>query len=267
MDSTPNLIRSIADVVSLDGWTEEVEDGIQIHADVVFRTAAVGGDQGDVVRFRLSLFRAELVGIIRNTEGLKLKPSSVSRDRVQRKITVSKQHESGRSTQRGIEGRIGASGAAFIPGVAANYLNKRSKRTSRSFSESMEMDNIAVQHRKGNDGHHRWELVCGDGQILRGSGWDSNEAPRFEIEKPRASKLDRCILFQIRCLREDMHFEDIELIPINGKPVRLLEKTDRNKLAAVEAYIKTKLVEHGLLAGDLGNPFTEICLLETTVEV
>jgi len=64
-----------------------------------------------------------------------------------------------------------------------------------------------------------------------------------------------------------MHFEDIELIPINGKPVRLLEKTDRNKLAAVEAYIKTKLVEHGLLAGDLGNPFTEICLLETTVEV
>ena len=177
MTSATNLTRAIADVVSLDGWVEEGEQGLQIHADVVFRTASVGGNKGDAVRFRLSLFRAELVSIIRSTEGLKLKPSSIARDRVKRTIAISNSSESGRTSSRGFQGGLGLSPVNLIARLRGTYHNDRTRTNITTLSESTELDNIAVQHRKGSDGNHRWELVSADGKILNGSGWDSSKAP------------------------------------------------------------------------------------------
>jgi hypothetical protein len=77
-----NRRRAFADVVSIDAWHEPFdanEGTVDLHADVVFGTARVGGETESPIRFRLSIKRAELLVVIPNSEPVKIDRKSVSR--------------------------------------------------------------------------------------------------------------------------------------------------------------------------------------------
>lgn len=66
-----NRKRAFADVVSIDAWHDSFSEAyasVDLHADVVFGTARVGGECDSPIRFRLSVKRAEVVIVIPNTE-------------------------------------------------------------------------------------------------------------------------------------------------------------------------------------------------------
>jgi hypothetical protein len=81
--NTDNRKRAFADVVTIDAWHNEFNDECKtadLHADVVFGTARLGGEAASQVRFRLSIKRAEIVVIVPELEPLSVAKTSVSRD-------------------------------------------------------------------------------------------------------------------------------------------------------------------------------------------
>jgi hypothetical protein len=75
--------RAFADVVTIDAWHDAFNDqtsAADLHADVVFGTARVGGETDAPVRFRLSVKRAEVVVVIPEAEPVAVDRKSVSRD-------------------------------------------------------------------------------------------------------------------------------------------------------------------------------------------
>jgi hypothetical protein len=78
-----NRRRAFADVVSIDAWHAAFgakRPRVDLHADVVFGTARVGGEVESPVRFRLSVKRAEVVVIIPDSEPVSVDPKSVARE-------------------------------------------------------------------------------------------------------------------------------------------------------------------------------------------
>jgi hypothetical protein len=70
------------------------------------------------------------------------------------------------------------------------------------------------------------------------------------------------VRLEIRCLREDLKIEDIE-IKNSGLWEKLVNREgSKNRLKAAEAYIKNQLEEAGLEAGDLSDKFAKITLGE-----
>src|SRR5205823_1663756 len=81
--NSSNRRRAFAEIVSLDAWHEpfsEASSKVDLHADVVFETARVGGEDDSPVRFRLSMRRAEVVIVIPEWEPVGVDKASVSRD-------------------------------------------------------------------------------------------------------------------------------------------------------------------------------------------
>jgi hypothetical protein len=67
---------------------------------------------------------------------------------------------------------------------------------------------------------------------------------------------------EIRCLREDLEIQDIE-IKDSGLWEKLVNRDgSKNRLKAVEAYIKNQLEKESLEAGDLSDKFAKITLAE-----
>ena len=61
--NSDNRKRAFADVVTVDAWHGSFLEGhakVDLHVDVVFGTARVGGESQSPVRFRLSAKRAEV---------------------------------------------------------------------------------------------------------------------------------------------------------------------------------------------------------------
>ena len=78
-----NRKRIFTDLVSIEAWHKEFTDKrrkVDLHADVVFMTARVGGEKESKVRFRLSLKRAEFVIVIPESEPVDVDKFSISRE-------------------------------------------------------------------------------------------------------------------------------------------------------------------------------------------
>lgn len=78
-----NRKRAFADAVTVEAWHEDFSSNTftaDLHADVVFGTARIGGEPESPIRFRLSIKRAEIVIIVPETEPVLVDKSSVSRD-------------------------------------------------------------------------------------------------------------------------------------------------------------------------------------------
>ena len=67
--NSDNRKRALADLVTIDVWHDDFgKRRVNLHADVVFGTARVGGESESQVRFRLSVKRAEVVVIVPDFE-------------------------------------------------------------------------------------------------------------------------------------------------------------------------------------------------------
>lgn len=261
-----NLVRSVADVVSVQGWAIENGDSLNIHVDLAFREARVGGGIDDLVRFRLALLRADLVAVNPQSEGLEILPQSVERQRACLSVERDVQSAEGNASTLGITAELALNEK---PSFATRLFGGREKYRSRSFSSRAitKSREIEVNHRVDASGSHRWEMIPAAGSTLSGSGWEARDSPRFAIRRPPPGPLPRSMIFQVRCLREDLRITDIKIAVDETEVMSIFSPTDKARIAAAEAFIKKRLAEAGLVSGDLSNPFAEICLLETVVDI
>lgn len=264
-----NLKRLLADVVSVDAWHTpfDGETGIaSLHVDVVFGEARIGGEREAPVRFRLALKRAEVVVVVPSSEPLEVQRGSVVRDQPEETIHRTRRSEGVRS------GEIGINLQPKYPVAAASgggLVRLSAGRTTQEILESDEqLKLLSITQRKSDDGHYSWDCVPSLGTKLQGRPWDAQTKPRLKVKDIRANSkhLAGGMRVQVRCRREDLSIEDIEIkdesLLARIKAASLLA----NKKAAVEAYLKHLLSEQRLHFDNIDDPYGHLHVADVTVE-
>ena len=219
--NTDNRRKAFADVVAIDAWHDSFSpevSSVDLHADVVFGTARVGGDAESPVRFRLSAKRAEIVVIIPDSEPVSVDKKSVVRDAPELQGRLTKIVE--QSAQASLKGSasVSASVSASHTTMAAALGVETSGQANRSSSEKFEISEtvqfLAVTQSKTADGHYRWLIESRAGKILEGRPWVANKQPRLKLideRRDRSKGIPPTVRVEIRCRREDLHIEDLEI--------------------------------------------------------
>lgn len=267
MSSNSNRERIFADVVSVDAWHQAFDGECSVadlHADVVFQDARVGGDETAPVRFRLRLHRAEVVVVIPATEtNLRVLPDSVARDAAPVAVT---RHKSVKTTSD-VTADAEAGVEVTRSGVSAQAAASGSVAAGRHATETVEMaqhgGNMVVMQSKTPEGQYRWTLTPSLGKHLEGRGWDAASEPRLKVEDrrtDRAKGLPPTLHVEVRCKREDMEIEEIE-VKDQARWERIKQQVGFDKrMAAAESYIRSKLASEGLEFGDLSEDFADVTI-------
>lgn len=262
--SNSNANRALDQLVSADGWIGEFdEDGrAAVHVDAVFREGHFGADPANIVRFRVSLTRAEVVVCIPGGEPLKVVRSSVRRtpasaDR-QRTIT----HEA--TLEGEAQAKLGLTNT-LTPDLSANIGGKTSARRTTREEQVETITDYLEQHFNTLDGHPAWEVQRSDGSPLSGAPWNANDAPRLSVR--RTGDMDQPFLrVEIRCRRQDLRIEGLELKdPEAQKRFWQRDDPDKNR-AAAEQVIKEELCKAGFFSlGDVGEDHAEMLIADVVI--
>lgn len=270
-----NQSRVLSDVVSLEAWHDAFGEGrtlSDLHVDVVFGDARVGGETEAPVRFRLGIQRAEIVVIAPPTEPVAVDPRTVSRDAPQLSGNISRTSNSKRahsfklnfaalfSARRLRSSEL--SGGADISYGRSTELNSVIK-TTQSISA------INTTQSRTSDDHYRWIVSPALGKQLSGRPWDPLTQPRLALIDTRSDKsrgIPPSVRIEIRCRREDLIIHDLKLK--DGSAWNIIRKKEghRNRLAAAEAYIKSRLFEEGLHVGDMEELFSQTTIAAVTAD-
>jgi hypothetical protein len=270
-----NRKRAFADVVSIDVWHDAFDrkhPKVDLHADVAFSTARVGGEPESPIRFRLSLRRAEVVVVIPDTEPASVDRKSVARDSP--KIRGHRTETFEKKATTSAKGRV--SGSASNIGIAASASAEASAQADQSGTQRLEVSapvqlmNV-IQSQTGN-GDYRWLVtpgMPGIGEILEGRPWDAATQPRLKIvdqRKDRSTGLPPVVRLQVECRREDLVIEDLHI-----KDESVWENVKsrlgfKNRLAAAESYIRDRLREEGLEVKNIEDAFGRLILGSVTAQ-
>jgi len=271
--NSDNRRRAFADVVTIDAWHEaftEETSKVDLHADVVFGTARVGGEMEAPVRFRLSVKRAEIVVIIPELEPVSVDKTSVSRDspELEGRLTEIIEQATHASAEGIISAQVSASsGAHASVSGKARAAGDFSKSKKLEVSETIQL--ILATQSKTEDGHYRWLMEPGNSSVLKGRPWDAAKKPRLKLVDCRSDRgkgIPPTVRVEVRCRREDLAIEDIEI-----KDKKLWESVKnrigfKNRLAAAESYIRDRLTEEGLQVKNISDVFGQITLGSTTAQ-
>lgn len=260
-----NRKRAFADVVTIDAWHESFHGErtkVDLHADVVFGKARVGGETASPVRFRLSVRRAELVVVIPPFEPVSVDRSSVSRDNPDRQLRLTKTMErSARGTAKGALS-VSASNKRFS-GAVSSDVSAQSDISRNTKLEVSATAQFFVTQSKTPDGNYRWAIEPSTSTILEGRAWDPVKEPRLKLvdeRKDRSKGLPPVVRVEVHCRREDLVIEDVRI-----KDESLWKKLKgrvgfANRLAAAEAYIRDRLRTEGLQVEDIHDEFGKLTL-------
>lgn len=264
--NSDNRRRAFADVVTIEAWHDEFDDGhpkADLHTDVVFGTARVGGEPESPVRFRLSVRRAEVVVIIPELEPVSVDKASVSRDSPELEGRLTKVVE--KKNQAHAKGSL--SGAMARAGLRAEASAEVGAEASVSASEKLEVSAtvqfVIVTQSKTSEGHYRWSVEPRASQVLKGRPWDPVNQPRLKLidkRKDRSAGIPPAVRVEVRCRREDLDIDRLEI-----KDENLWETVKRragfqNRMAAAESYNRDRLLEEGLDVRNIGDMFGELTL-------
>lgn len=270
--NSDNRKRAFADVVTIDAWHDRFSEEharVDLHADVVFGTARVGGDTESPVRFRLNIRRADIVIVIPESEPLTVDRKSVSRDtpELEGRLTQVIQQ----STQANL--KAGASLSVTPVKPAASARIDSDAQVSRAASEKLEVSGtirfLAVTQSKTADGHYRWQVESRKDSHLEGRPWDALKQPRLTLidqRKDRNKGIPPTVRVEVRCRREDLRISDLEI-----KDEGLWDTVRRrvgfkNKLAAAESYIRDYLSQEGLEVKNIEDIFGTVTIASATAE-
>jgi hypothetical protein len=267
-----NRKRAFADAVTVEAWHDDFGDGksrVDLHADVVFGMARVGGEADSPVRFRLSIKRAEVVVIIPDTEPVSVDKRSVSRDSPQLEGRVTK------TIERKVKARAKAklSGSISPIHLIGSASGTADAEAGLSSSDKLSMSGAArlmlVTQSQTEEGYYRWIVTPRTKSFLDGRPWDPIKEPRLKLidrRKDRKKSIPPTVRVEIRCRREDLLIVDLKLKD-GGLWQSLKGKTGfRNKLAAAESYIRDRLSEEGLEVKNISDIFGQVTLASTTAE-
>lgn len=260
-----NRRRLFADLVNIDAWHEPfgVAACVDLHADVVFGSARLGGEAESPIRFRLKAKRAEVLVVVPDTEPLAVDKKSVSRDAPNIRVNDGDMVKRGKTlkAKAGIVGHITQKKAALgLDAVASAESELSSEHTTEVTRESGQM---RVMQSKTGDGYYRWILEPADGSYLYGRPWDASQVSRLKLIDLRADKsspIPPCVRVEVRCKREDLEIEGLVL-----KDETLWQSVQarvgyQNRVAAAEAYIRNKLAQEGLEVRNFDDLFGDLTL-------
>jgi hypothetical protein len=258
-----NRKRFFANLISIDAWHSEFTDEhptADLHADLVFMTARLGGEEESKVRFRLSLKRAELIVIIPESEPVAVDKLSVSRDGDPE--TLKHRTTTETKSEAKIAGEIGLN---ISPNAGSSSLSidaggSKQKTETENFECDSTINKIKVVQSKTANGSYRWTVESRDGRALDGRPWPANKH-RLKIidkRKNKISDIPPTVHIEIRCAREDLIIENIEIKEKNM--IQNMIPAKKNNLAAAEAYIRDYLARAGLEVGRIDDKFSELTL-------
>lgn len=271
-NNSENRKRAFADVVTIDAWHESFSDSVStvdLHADVVFGIARVGGEIESPIRFRLSVRRAEVVVIIPSTEPVYVEKKSVSRDAAELEGHLTETLE--QKSQR--EAKATLSASASRNGIAATASGEGSTQFSVTGNKKIELSStvqlFSVTQSMTSDGQYRWTVEPQTKEILEGRPWDAVKKPRLKLVDMRSDRtkgIPPSVRVEVRCRREDLVIKDLQI-----KNESLWQATKRragfkNKIAAAESYIRENLAREGLEVKNIEDIFGAVTLASTTAE-
>jgi hypothetical protein len=240
--NSDNRKRAFADVVTIDAWHGSFLEGhakVDLHVDVVFGTARIGGDSQSPVRFRLSAKRAEVVVIIPESEPVLIDRNSVSRDAPELQGHLTEVVE--QTNQTRIKGRAAVS--TSLPDLAASLATEASAQASRSenrkFEISATVQFLVVTQSKTVEGEYRWLVEPRSKEIIIGRPWDAVKQPRLKLidqRKDQTKGIPPTVRVEVRCRREDLLIEDLEIKDETLWQAAKRKVGFKNKMAAAESY-------------------------------
>lgn len=267
-----NRKRALAEVVSVDAWhrgfSQKVEH-VELHVDVVFKDGRIGGDKDSDVRFRLRLRRAEVVVIVPQTEPARIDKASVSRDAPSIKGTATQTRKIAKHASVAAKAKTRVSTDA---GDAALDLSGSAGATASSdtvIKLVQTVQSMSVTQIQTADDDYAWLVEPTLGPTLAGRPWDASAAPRLKVldtRQDRTKGIEPHVRVEVRCRREDLEITDITLRNGAGLLGFATDPLGRNKLAAAEALIRTRLFEAGLITGEISDPFAQMTLCATIAE-
>ena len=268
-----NQKRGLADVVTLDAWHQEfgaAVDTADLHVDVVFMTGRIGGVAEDQVRFKLSLKRAEVVVVLPVHEPAEIDPRSVSRDAPCFKGEASETRKSSRQAGAAVRVNAAAGPTSLSGGGALELHAEGSASRERTLEITQSIQGMTITQNRTDDGEYRWIVAPAIGDVLEGRPWDS-ETRRLAVTDRRAERtgtLPPALRVEVRCRREDLHITEIALRDDQRWNLLKLGPDHRNKMAAAEALIRTRLFEEGLMTPgeDLSDPYARMTLTAVAAE-
>lgn len=265
--------RILGELVAIDAWHRSfsgTRDTVDLHVDVVFDEARLGGEPSSDVTFRLSLKRAEIIVRVPETEPLKVIRSSVSRN--------SPAKTGKRYMNAAVKSTV-AAGAAVSAGVQQGNVPTASgslratadKEIVKSDTTEVVEDWVAIRvtQRRTQGGDYVWRVESGVEGPLDGRPWDPIAEPRARLKDTRLGStrsIEPCVIIEARCLREDIVISDIRL-----KDDSLWSKAKqvgghKNRLAVAEGYIRQKLSEQGLEVLDISDRHAPLILATLVAE-
>ncbi|QIP05831.1 hypothetical protein [Bradyrhizobium symbiodeficiens] len=267
-----NRKRAFADVVTIDVWHQSFDEetaSADLHADVVFGTARVGGETDSPIRFRLSVKRAEIVVVIPEAEPVTVDRRSVSRDapELQGRLTQVVERTSQANAKGSVAGGLSAIGLTGSASVEGNAQTSMSASNRIEVSETIQF--MLVTQSKTADGHYRWSAEPRTTKVLRGRPWDGAKEPRLRLidrRKDRSKGIPPTVRVEVRCRREDLVIEDLVV-----KDENLWEKIQgragfRNRMAAAESYIRDQLSQEGLEVRNIQDSFGQLTLADVAAD-
>ena len=267
-----NRRRAFADVVSIDAWHDPFGSdagAVDLHADIVFGTARVGGEPESAVRFRLSIKRAELVVIIPETEPVKIDRNSVARGA---KGPDGKMVETFETSAQGHMKAVASSsiGPTNVSGATSAEIGAAANiQASKKIEITATVEFMKVTQSKTADDNYRWTIEPGQQRTLDGRPWDGVKEPRLKLIDLRANRskgIPPSVRVEVRCRREDLAIEELEAKDVNAWQLLTARAGFSNRLAAAESYIRDRLAEEGFQIRNLEEKFAELVLGAVTAE-
>jgi hypothetical protein len=245
-----NRKRGLADVVGMEAWhrpfSGENADA-ELHIDVVFQSGRFGTDTSDPVRFQLGVRRAEVVLVTPDNEPVRVVPASVVRDAP----AISGQATTRRTMKREVSASAAAN-ASSAPKLNLSGSIGASASDENVIESAKAFTSIEVLHMLTGDGDHRWILRPSAGDFLEGRPWDS-ATPRLTLSDTRGDRtqgVEPAVRIEVRCAREDLLISHIALKEKDVWTKLTTLPGHRNRIAAAEALIRTRLFEQGLIRDD-----------------
>jgi hypothetical protein len=166
-----NRRRAFADVVSIDAWHEafDGEKGrADLHADIVFGTARVGGESESPIRFRLSIRRAEIVLVVPPSEPVVVDPSSVSRDSPDLPAKLTEVIEQNTEASAGAKAGLSLSAKGIDGSLAAEAGARTTLAATRKLELQGAVEFMLVTQSKTAEGDYRWSVEPRRSRVLKG---------------------------------------------------------------------------------------------------
>ena len=158
----------------------------------------------------------------------------------------------------------GPSGSAELGAGAEANLSQTQK-----LEISATVQFMLVTQSKTAEGHYRWTITPRRSRTLDGRPWDGAKQPRLKLvdkRKDRSKGIPPTVRVEIRCRREDLVIEDLE-VKDESLWANIKSRTGfQNRLVAAESYIRDRLSEEGFEIRNIDEIFSEITLGSVTAD-